>query len=131
MDAAGEKPETDERYYDGFEGEDEIFFAAAKDGRVRRRLGVWNGYINDIIRIIEPAPGGWEGITYHYHVTGLDAFSEEKPWRIEDITLVYKQLASVTPDMLSYSKTAEVLREITDLLKEAADNGEEVYLYLY
>ena len=121
---------VDERYSDGFEGEDEVFFALAKDGKVRRKLGVWYGYISDILRRAEPSENGWEGIAYRYHVCGLDSYSEEKPWRIEDLPLVYRQLTSVTPEMTEYEETPDVLSRITKLLKEAVDGGGEVYLYV-
>ena len=121
---------VDERYYDGFEGEDEVFFVLADNGKVRRKLGVWYGYISDILRRVEPSENGWEGIAYRYHVCGLDSYSEEKPWHIDDLPLVYGQLAAVTQDMTEYAETPGVLSEITGLLKEALNGGGEVCLYI-
>ena len=55
----------------------------------------------------------------------------DKPWRIDDLSLVYKQLTSIKQDMRNfrYYDTIAVLCNIIDLIKEAMDNNEEVLIY--
>lgn len=121
----------DERYYDGFYGEDEIFFILKDNGIVQKGIGIWDGYLYDIMYDnIKPAPEGWQGITYHYHVEGLEKFTEEDPWKIDDLSLIYEQFSSVTNDILRYKESADVLHLIIDMIKEAIYQNKELYLYV-
>jgi len=55
----------------------------------------------------------------------------DKPWRIDDLSSVYKQLTSINHDMrvFRYYDTLAVLCNIIDLIKEAMENNEEVLIY--
>ena len=120
----------DERYYEGFWGEDEIFLVIKENDIVLKGIGFWEGHLFDIMYDnIKPAPEGWKGLPYYYHVEGLYAFTEKNPWKVDDLPLIYEQFSSVTNDMLRYNGSAEVLELILDLIKEAMDKNQDLYLY--
>ena len=123
-------PETDERYYSGFEGESEYFFVVKKDGTELKRLGIWDGYMNDMLMKIEPTDEGWTGIMYYFHVGMFedDHWTGDKMWQLDDLPLVYDQLSAAKGHM-RYSETAEVLEAVLSLVKDAMENDEEVYIY--
>ena len=62
------------KYYEGFEGEDEVVFSLDADPDMS--IHVWVGYLDDILR--EPVLSGseWTGLTRDYHQTE-GAFSQE------------------------------------------------------
>ena len=121
----------DERYYEGYWGENEIFLVIMKNDIVLKGIGFWDGYLFDIMHDnINPAPEGWQGITYYYHVEGLECFSENNPLKIDDLPLMYEQFSSVTNDMLRYNGSADVLKLILGLIKEAMDDNRDLYLYI-
>lgn len=59
--------EVNEVYYEGYDGEPEIIFIVEKNGIKRRMLGIWDGFLNDILSDVEPDAEGWVGIT----ITGI------------------------------------------------------------
>lgn len=123
--------EVDEIYYEGYEDEPEIIFVIENNGIVRKRLGIWEGYFNDILDDLSPTDEGWTGITYYFHI-GMykdEHWFRDKPFHIDDLSLVYNQLTSIKRDMLRFYDTLPVLYKIIDLIKDAMDNNEEVYIY--
>lgn len=125
--------EVDEVYYEGYEGEPEIIFIVEKNGIKRRMLGIWDGFLNDILSDVKPNAEGWVGITYYWHIGMLedDHWLGDKPWHIDDLSVVYDQLVTINKDMrgFRYYDTIAVLCKIIDLIKEAMDNNEEVFIY--
>ena len=73
------------------------------------------------------------GIAYYWHIGMFEDehWLRDKPWRIDDLSSVYKQLTSINHDMrfFRYYDTLAVLCNIIDLIKEAMDNNEEVLIY--
>lgn len=125
--------EVDEVYYEGYEGEPEIIFIVEKNGIKRRMLGIWDGFLNDILSDVKPNAEGWVGITYYWHIRMLedDYWLGDKPWHIDDLSVVYDQLVAINKDMrgFRYYDTIAALCKIIDLIKEAMDNNEEVFIY--
>lgn len=115
-----------EKYYDGFEGEPEITFCLKEKGVIVEKIGVWDGYFNEIMKVIRPEEGGWTGLAYYYQLYA--GWYEQDNWLIPNISEVYKQMASINPDELMNAEEKEVLILITDLLKRAIDNSGEVYI---
>lgn len=123
--------ETDERYYDGFEGEPEIIFIISKNGTEYKRVGFWEGYFSDMLHEVKPTDEGWTGITYYFHV-GMykdEQWLEDKPWHINDLPLVLCQLQEIERDKFQIQDTINVLELLIDLIKNTIDNKEEILIY--
>ncbi|MBR1431609.1 hypothetical protein [Ruminococcus sp.] len=125
--------EINEIYYEGYEGEPEIIFIIENNGIKRKMLGIWDGFLNDILSDVKPTDKGWVGIAYYWHIGMFEDehWLRDKPWRIDDLSSVYKQLTSINHDMRAfrYYDTLAVLCNIIDLIKEAMENNEEVLIY--
>ena len=68
-------------YYDGFEGEPEIQLIYRK-GDNNEILIMWEGYFDQIMKLMCPDAQGWTGLAYNYNMdTG---WYEESPWVIKD-----------------------------------------------
>ena len=118
--------EIDEKYYDGFEGSPEMIFTLLKRNGEKKEFGIWEGYFWGIIDRIEPTVNGWTGLAYYYH---LDiGWFEESPWLVENLVESYEQLKEVDISSLEYNEQKEVIKKIINILKEAIDNEEELYI---
>ena len=53
--------EVNEIYYEGYEGEPEIIFIIENNGIKHKMIGVWDGFLNDILSDIKPTDKGWVG----------------------------------------------------------------------
>ena len=125
--------EVNETYYEGYEGEPEIIFIIENNGIKRKMLGIWDGFLNDILSDVKPTEKGWVGIAYYRHIGMFEDKHRlgDEPWCIEDLPVVYRQLTSIDQDMRNfrYYDTIAVLCKIIDLIKEAMDNNEKVLVY--
>ena len=43
---------VNEKFYDGFEGEPKITFCLMENNCVVEKIGIWDGYFNEIIKLI-------------------------------------------------------------------------------
>lgn len=59
----GELELVDNRYYNGFEGEREIQFVYKKDNDTDIFI-IWEGYFDQIMRLVKPDENGWNGMAY-------------------------------------------------------------------
>lgn len=109
-------------YYIGFEGEPEIQFICKKKNNTDIVI-IWEGYFDEIMRLITPEEKGWTGLAYYYNM--CFGWYEETPWVIEDLQVVLDQLKKIDSNMLS-SEASKVLKIICNMLKEALDNSIEV-----
>ena len=58
---------VNKKYYDGFEGEPEIQFIYKK-GNDTEILTIWEGYFDQIMRLMLPNEQGWTGLAYCYNM---------------------------------------------------------------
>ena len=123
----------DEKYYSGFEGEEEYVFFTFDEKGIRRGYGIWGGYLGAAVDGIKPESYGFAGLQLYYHV---DMFNEElcpdDIYEFKYPEFVYGQLASVDKSSLKFLPESA---EVTDVLKEffhnAAEAGKTVYaLYI-
>ena len=123
--------EIDERYYDGYEGEPEIFFIISNNGKEYKRVGFWEGYFGDMLREVEPTDEGWTGITYYFHVGRFEEeqWLKDKPWHIDDLALVLCQLQAIERDKIKWRETVNLMELLINLIKNAIDNKEEISIY--
>lgn len=105
-----------EKYYNGFEGDEEIVFRLYIRDKEKEQLGIWGGYFNSIVELIKPDDKGWTGLAYYYH---LDiGWYEEENWKIPDIELAYRQLLGIYKNIINENEK-KILNIILKLLKKA------------
>lgn len=118
------KVNINEKFYDGFEGEPEIFFCLMEKHVVIEKIGIWDGYFNEIMETVRPEKEGWTGLAYFYHL--YTGWYEEGNWLLPDVSAAYRQFENIDVDQLKNRETKEVLALVTDLLKRAVDKNEKV-----
>ena len=114
------------RFYDGFEGEPQITFCLLEDDVTTEKIGIWDGYFNEIMKMIQPEKEGWTGLAYYYHL--YIGWYEKDEWFIPNILDVYEQLVSINIDEVKYEEEKEILSLITKLIRKAIDHGGRVYI---
>ena len=114
------------RFYDGFESEPQITFCLLEDDATTEKVGIWDGYFNEIMKMIQPEKEGWTGLAYYYHL--YTGWYEEDEWFIPNISEVYEQLMSINIDEIKYEEEKEILSLITRLIKKAIDHKGRVYI---
>lgn len=117
---------VNEKYYDGFEGEPEITFCLIKDDIIIEKVGIWDGYFNEIMKLVRPEKEGWTGLAYFYQL--YTGWYEDDNWSIPNISEAYKQLANINSNELVNREEKEVLILVINLLKRAVDNNGKVYI---
>lgn len=117
---------VNEKYYNGFEGEPKITFCLVENNIVIEEIGIWDGYFNEIMNLIQPEDAGWTGLAYFYHL--YTGWYEEDNWLIPNILEVYYQLSNINSNELINKEEKEVLNLILNLLKYAIDNNSKVYI---
>lgn len=115
-----------DKYYDGFEGEPKITFCLVENNIIVEKVGIWDGYFNEIMKMIQPEKEGWTGLAYYYHL--YIGWYEEDEWLIPDVLKAYEQLTEIRFDKLKNREEKEILILITNLLKKAIDNKGQVYI---
>lgn len=113
-------------YYDGFEGEPKITFCLVENNIIVEKVGIWDGYFNEIMKMIQPEKEGWTGLAYYYHL--YIGWYEEDEWLIPDVLKAYEQLTEIRFGKLRNREEKEILALITNLLKKAIDNKKQVYI---
>lgn len=112
------------KYYDGFEGEAEIQFIYSK-GNDSEILVMWEGYFDQIMRLILPEESGWTGLAYYYNL--CLGWEEDGPWEIDDLQTALKQFESIENQKL-WDEAKEILVLLCDILKEAISNNTKVFI---
>lgn len=110
-----------EKYYDGFEGDEEIFFRLYVQGEEVESLGIWGGYFSSIIKLISPRKDGWYGLAYYYHLN--IGWYDEENWEVPNLALFYEQLIEVDETLLTHNEDKEVLHLLQKLFRKAIDNN--------
>lgn len=114
------------KFYDGFEGEPQITFCLLEDDVATEKIEIWDGYFNEIMKMIQPEKEGWTGLAYYYHL--YTGWYEEDEWFIPNILDVYEQLVSINIDEVKYEEEKEILSLITKLIRKAIDHEGRVYI---
>ena len=112
------------KYYDGFEGEPEIQFIYRKKN-YSEVLIMWEGYFDQIMRLMVPDENGWTGISYCYNM--YLGWYEKNSWAIEDLQMTLKQFESIDRQKLC-SEPKKILILICDMLRDAISNNYEVFI---
>lgn len=113
---------VNKKYYNGFEGEPEIQFICRKKDKNEIFI-IWEGYFEQIMKLISPDIQGWTGLAYCYNM--YTGWYEESPWIIEDLQSALKQFESIDDKKLCDEAT-EILAIICNILRESISNSYEV-----
>lgn len=113
---------VNKKYYDGFEGEPEIQFIYKKENDTAM-LTIWEGYFDQIMRLMLPDEQGWTGLANCYNM--YTGWYEDSPWVIEDLQIALKQLESIDETKLC-DEAVEILILLCNILREAILNNDEV-----
>lgn len=119
----------DERYYDGFEGDEEICIRLLINEVEVESIGIWGGYFSSIIKLISPQNEGWTGFAYYFHLN--IGWYDEENWEVPNIPLFYKQLCEIDESMLSYNEDKEVLHILQAIFKKAKDTCGRITISSY
>lgn len=111
-------------YYKGFEGEPEIQFICKK-GDDSEILIMWEGYFDQIMRLIEPDADGWKGLAYYYNM--CTGWYEESPWMVKDLHIALKQFETLDSKMIC-GEVGEILKCICSMLKSAILYKFEIFI---
>lgn len=111
-----------DNYYNGFEGEPEIHLICKK-GNDSSVFIIWEGYFDQIMRLIKPDDSGWTGLAYCYNM--YSGWYEESPWIVQDLEMALKQFESIDRKMLD-SEATEILKILCDMFREAILNEFEI-----
>lgn len=118
-----------ERYYEGFEGNEEILLRLYVHDKELEQLGVWSGYFNSIVETIKPQKDKWTGIAYYYY---LDiGWYDEENWVVPDLRLFYEQLMEVDEKLLAYNEDREVLHLLRCLFEKAIEKQGRITISSY
>ncbi len=113
-------------YYDGYEGELEIQFIKGSIKGERKIISIWEGYFDDIMRQFQPGKHGWQGLAYYYN---LDIGWEEADyWKIPDLNEVLMEFNSLNTEKLQFKDSKNVLQEICDLICDAINTNQNIYI---
>ena len=113
---------VNKKYYDGFEGEPEIQFIYKK-GNDTEILTIWEGFFDQIMRLMLPDEQGWTGLAYCYNM--YTGWYENSPWVIEDLQIALKQFKSIDETKLC-DEAVEILMLLCSILRESILNSYEV-----
>ncbi len=113
------------KFYDGFEGEPEIKFIYKKEIDTEI-LTIWEGYFDQIMRLVLPEENGWSGLAYHYNMyTGW--YEDDNPWRIENLAETLAQFESITKTELC-DEAIEILSLLCNMIREAMLHNYEIFI---
>lgn len=113
-------------FYEGFEGEPEIqIISKNSKGKAEAALRLWIGYLDAVVKLIEPNEAGfWEGVPLYYHTA--NNWEDVEIWECKDKELFVDQLNKI--DTVSLSGDYEkAYQEILKILTESARNKDSVY----
>lgn len=108
-----------EKYYNGFEGDEEICFRLFINEKEVESIGVWGGYLSSIVKLIPAQKEGWIGLAYYYHLN--IGWYDEENWVVPDIALFYEQLREIDENLLSFNEDKEVLYLLQSMFRRAKD----------
>lgn len=112
------------KYYDGFEGEPEIQFIF-REGDDTEIFIIWEGYFDQIMRLMTCGEQGWTGLAYGYNM--CIGWYEESPWIIEDLQMALKQFEEIDSTELC-DESVDILMLICNRFREAINNNYEVFI---
>lgn len=112
-------------FYKGFEGENEIRFIKVCTNETEV-LSIWDGYFNDIMEQFKPSEGGWEGLSYYYHLN--TGWYDASPWEIPDPQNALEQFQNVGKASLRFERSQDVLNAICNFISNAITIETKVYI---
>ncbi|GLC82915.1 hypothetical protein [Lacrimispora brassicae] len=113
-------------FYKGYEGEGEIQFIQVLDNDNRNVIRIWDGYFDDIMEKIEPEASGWTGLAYCYNL--VEGWYDESPWQIPNLMKAFQQIKQTENAKFRFLNSKKVTDEICNLLSNALDNDNYVYI---
>lgn len=120
---------VNEKYYEGYEGDEEILLRLYIDKEEVESVGIWGGYFSEIIKLIPPREEGWVGFSYYYHLNS--GWYDEENWFVPDIDLFYEQLQLIDENALAYNVDKEVLDLIRSMFSKAKDFHGDITISCY
>ena len=120
----------DEKYYDGYHGEDEVRLWVEDKGE-KHGLSIWCGFFDTIMEGCfrpYPAPNGIIWCWQH-----CEGFHDEK-WEVSDPLLLLRELSMFDSHRLEPNrqilaeKSEEVCRQMVSFISEAAKEGRKIYI---
>ena len=117
----------DETYYDGYEEDHEYIFILKISNR-EEQIGIWCGYIDDIMEQISPEKDGWTAFALEYQVYARYEDSDE-PWLIPNLKETYEQFKGVSSANFRFKETKEVLARLLDMMERALKENGKLYIY--
>ena len=126
-DYSYENSDIDETYYDGFEGESEYVFIL-KLPKEEKQVGIWDGYVDDIMDQIKPVNGRQTAFALEYQVDASYMLSND-PWLIPDLKGTYEQFKGVVSSTFRFEETSEVLALLLDMMEKALKENGKLYIY--
>ncbi len=114
---------TNNDFYIDYEGEPEIVIKRIEGGGREHMLSLWSGFFGEIMNLIKPAPNGWTGLVYYYHMQ--EGWYEESPWELKNIQDAITQLKKIN-ELELCDKSKLVLKLIFNELENASRNGDKI-----
>ena len=114
-------------FYEGYEGAAEIQFINISNGNINKIIKIWAGFFDDIMENIAPEPTGWVSLSYYYHLHE-GWYDMYEPWKISDLEPALKQFQNVRNASFRFPETLNIINSLCDLLYQAVENGEQVYI---
>lgn len=112
------------KYYNQFEGEPEIQLICRKEDD-SDILIIWEGYFDQIMKLMSPEKHGWTGLAYCYNM--YTGWYEESPWLIKDLQQALQQFESIDCRKLS-NESFDIWLLICNMFKEAILSDYKVYI---
>jgi hypothetical protein len=113
-------------FYNGFEGEGEIQFIRLLNDGNKNVIRIWEGYFDDLMGKFEPTPNGWIGLAYYYNLD--EGWYEDSPWKIPNIIEALQQFKGIEGAEFRFQESKSVINEICNLLKNALEDHNCVYI---
>ena len=116
------------KYCNGLESEPEYVFVLNFQKNDEEQLGVWDGYIMDIMDQVKPGKNGWTAFALEYQVYERYKRTRE-PWLIPNLKETYEQFKSVASASFEFEETREVLARLLDMMERALKENGKLYIY--
>ncbi len=113
-------------FYTGYEGEGEIQFIHVLNNGNKNIIRIWDGYFDDIMEKIEPESSGWTGLAYYYNLA--EGWYDESPWKIPNLLETLQQIRETKDAKFRFQCSEKILDEICNLLNNAIDTDNCVYI---
>ncbi len=108
----------------GYGEEPSYIFYLKKDGKVRKGIDIWEGFIEVIAELIPLENGRFVGLAYYINV----GMFEDDHWHIDNVKMLYEQLRVVDLTALQAKDKEhfDAYSALLDFVKEMLESGNEI-----